>query len=45
MKISKTPKQRDMNIARNATMEVNYGTRSIKSKKLYNRKRQARIDY
>jgi hypothetical protein len=32
-------KQRDMNIAMNATMEINLGTRSIPSKKVYNRKK------
>lgn len=38
-------KARDMNIARNSTMEVNYNTRSIPSKKNYNRKKLERIVY
>lgn len=42
---TKTPVKRDINIAMNATMEVNYNTRTIKSKKLYDRKKQARIEY
>ena len=42
---SKTVKSRDYNIALNATMEINLGTRSIPSKKNYNRKKMKRIDY
>ena len=38
-------KIRDMNIAMNSTMEVNYNTRSIPSKKNYNRKKLERIIY
>jgi len=38
-------KTRDMNIAMNSTMEVNYNTRSIPSKKNYNRKKLERIVY
>jgi len=38
-------KTRDMNIAMNSTMEVNYNTRSIPSKKNYNRKKLERIIY
>ena len=38
-------KQRDMNIAMNATMEVNYNTRSIPSKKVYNRKKISKLNY
>jgi phage anti-repressor protein len=34
----KVIKSRDFNIALNQTMEINLNTRSIKSKKLYNRK-------
>jgi hypothetical protein len=35
----KKVKMRDINIAMSATMELNLGTRSIKSKKIYNRKK------
>jgi len=41
----KAVKTRDMNIAMNSTMEVNYNTRSIPSKKNYNRKKLERIVY
>jgi len=40
-----TVKSRDMSIAMSATMEINLGTRSIQSKKVYNRKRIGRIEY
>ena len=38
-------KQRDGNIALNSTMEINLSTRSITSKKIYNRKKLERISY
>lgn len=41
---SKTLLQRDMNIAKSTTMELNLSTKTIKSKKLYCRKKY-RIDY
>jgi hypothetical protein len=38
-------KSRDLSIAMNSTMEINLGTRSIPSKKLYNRKKMKREIY
>ena len=42
---SKRIKHRDGNIVLNATMEINLGTRSIASKKVYNRKKLTRLEY
>ena len=36
-------KSRDINIAMSATMELNLGTRTIASKKHYNRKKLSKI--
>jgi hypothetical protein len=41
--MKKKIKQRDINIAMSATMELNLGTRTIPSKKLYNRKKLSKI--
>jgi len=43
IKRNKTIKSRDINIAMSATMELNLGTRTIPSKKVYNRKKLSKI--
>ena len=37
--------KRDYVIAKSATMKINLGTRSIKSKKLYSRKRKHKLEF
>ena len=44
-KLTRTLTKRDGNIALNSTMEINLGTRSIQSKKIYNRKKLTKLDY
>jgi len=43
IKRNKAIKSRDINIAMSATMELNLGTRTIPSKKVYNRKKLSKI--